>query len=245
MNFRFESAIRRTARRLGFDIRRYRPERSEAGRLARMLAVHDVDVVFDVGANVGQFASALRSAGYQQRLVSIEPLAAAWRQLEQASSGDAMWEALRCAVGAQDGEIELHIAANSVSSSPLAMLDTHAVAAPESIFVGTERVPLARLDTLARPFVSAGSVPFIKIDTQGYEDRVLDGATEVLSRAAGIQLELSLVPLYEGQQLFRALLDRLEATGFELWGIWPGFCDPGSGRMLQVDAILFRARRDP
>jgi hypothetical protein len=93
---------------------------------------------------------------------------------------------------------------------------------------------------LARQYLEADTVSFVKIDTQGYEGYVLDGMTGLLDNVRGIQLELSFVPLYEGQQLFDNLVARLHGLGFSIWGIWPGMCDPGSGRMLQVDAVFFR-----
>lgn len=237
----FESLIRQTANRLGIDIRRHHPETSDMARLSLMLASQKIDLVFDVGANTGQFAKSLRKAGYMQRLVSFEPLSIAHVQLMQASRNDSKWEiAPRAAIGGHDGEIEMHIAENSVSSSALDMLDSHVVAAPNSAYVGAERVPLLRLDTIVRDYLEPGSIPFLKIDTQGYEDRVLDGAAALLLKTKGVHLELSLVPLYEGQKLFDELVKRLQALGFSIWAIWPGFCDPQNGRMLQVDATFFR-----
>jgi hypothetical protein len=83
-------------------------------------------------------------------------------------------------------------------------------------------------------------VLFLKIDTQGYEDRVLRGAETLLKRTRGLQLELSLVPLYAGQRQFDELLPELQAAGFELWNMTPAFVDPVHGRLLQIDATLFQ-----
>ena len=69
---------------------------------------------------------------------------------------------------------------------------------------------------------------------------MLAGAQAVLPRMAGVQLELSLVPLYEGQQLFDKLFEKVKASGFELWSISPVLVDPQSGRLLQLDATFFR-----
>lgn len=236
-----ERFVRRTANRFGIDINRYRPMNSDVGRLASMLASHGVDIVFDVGANVGQFAQSLRHAGYQGGIISFEPLSAAHAQLLRASEGDAGWRvAPRMALGNHEGEIEIYVAGNSVSSSALGMLSSHANAAPTSVYVGTECVHLSTLDLVSSNYLRLDSVPFLKIDTQGYEDKVLNGAKDLLRNAVGLQLELSFVPLYEGQQLFDQLVNRLKASGFSIWGVWPGVHDPASGRMLQVDAAFFR-----
>lgn len=237
----FDMILQRIIRSAGLDLYRYRPERSPPARLSAMLAKHGVDLVFDVGANIGQFSQSLRAAGYSGRLVSFEPLSTAHAQLLRVSQGDVQWEvAPRVAIGEHEGEIDIHVAGNSFSSSALEMLDSHSKAAPGSAYVGSERVRLSRLDTLAPDYLRPDTVPFIKIDTQGYEDKVLNGATDLLGRVSGLQLELSFVPLYEGQQLFDPLVERLRALGFSIWAIWPGICDPRSGRMLQVDAIFFR-----
>jgi len=236
-----ERTLLHIMRSIGLDLRRYRPGTSEFDRLSSMLTNHGINLVLDVGANTGQFAKSLRDAGYTRRLISFEPLSTAHAQLLQASRNDARWEiAPRTAIGDHEGEIEMHIAGNSVSSSVLDMLDSHTSAAPGSAYVGTERAPLARLDTMALDYIKPGMIPFLKIDTQGYEDRVLDGASELLTKTRGLQLELSFVPLYEGQKLFDELVERLRTLGFSIWAIWPGFFDPYNGRMLQVDATFFR-----
>jgi len=242
MNFEsLEVLLRKAVNSVGIDLKRHRPSSSPAGRLAAMLGHHDVDLVLDVGANAGQFASDLRRGGFSARMLSFEPLASAHARLLSASRNDDLWEiAPQVAIGDQEGDIEIHVAGNSVSSSVLQMLDSHATAAPASKYVASERVRLATLDTMLRDLRIDSERLFLKIDTQGYEDRVLNGATETLTRVCGIQMELSFLPLYEGQQLFDPLVQRLHSLGFSIWAIWPGFCDTASGRMLQVDVVAFK-----
>ena len=236
-----KSLVKRAIRRLGFDLRRYHPASSEAAQIMAMLSVHGVNLVFDVGANIGQFGRSLRDASYSGRIVSFEPLSAAWKQLVATGRNDSMWEiAPRAAIGSDNGEIEIHIASNSASSSILDMLDSHVNAAPESRYIGSEKVPLRRLDSIGLNYLHPDSVAFLKIDTQGYEDRVLRGATDLFKRLVGLQLEMSLVPLYEEQLLFDDLREQLQAKGYALWGISPAFVDPNNGRLLQVDATFFR-----
>lgn len=206
-----------------------------------MLKHHNVSVVLDVGANVGQFALAIRNAGYDGRLVSFEPLQKAHTELLQASSVDPEWDiAPRVAIGSEVGEVEMNVACNSFSSSAMEMLPDLVKAVPDSARVSVERAPMMPLDIASRKFVSEQDVTFIKVDTQGYEGQVLDGATEVLNQAIGLHVELSLIPLYDGQPLFEEIVERIRDAGFGLWGIWSGIHDPESGRMLQVDGTFFR-----
>lgn len=237
----YEHIIRRTFNRFGFDLHRYRADHSSIGRLRHMLSAQAVDVVFDVGANVGQFAKALRQAGYRHKIVSFEPLTAAHAELLCESQHDGDWMiAQRAAIGDHDGEITIHVAGNSVSSSALGMLETHVSAAPASAYVGDESVPLHTLDSQIPTYLSVDNVPFLKIDTQGYEQYVLDGAPKLLDVVRGVQLELSLLPLYEGQRLFHDFLGYFKDRGFSIWSIEPGFSDSKLGRMLQVDVTFFR-----
>lgn len=236
-----EKALRTIANRAGIDIHRYRPDAGATGRLARHLASHAVNLVFDVGANTGQFAGALRNAGYRERIVSFEPLGAAYQHLMATSRNDSAWEiAPRMALGDAEGSVEMNVAGNSVSSSALPMLDLHAQAAPGSAIVATEKVGMSTFDAAAAPYFRADSVAFLKIDTQGFEDRVLDGAAGTLERVQGLQLELSTVPLYRGQSLCDTLIARLSDLGFAIWDVSPAFFDSRTGRLLQFDAVFFR-----
>jgi FkbM family methyltransferase len=237
--------IRRALRLLGLDVRRFRPGSSEDASLVAMLAAHRVNLVVDVGANTGQFGQALRSAGYGGRIVSFEPLSSARKQLVTAARNDALWDvADQMAIGSENGEIEIHIAGNSVSSSVLPMLESHAKAAPASVYVGSEKVPVRTLDSASSQYLRPDTVLFLKIDTQGYEDRVLRGAVTTLRRAIGLQLELSLMPLYEGQRQYEEMAKELKGMGFELWNMTPAFVDPRNGRLLQIDGTFFRPPAD-
>jgi FkbM family methyltransferase len=210
-------------------------------RLVAMLANHEVDLVVDVGANTGGYARSLRSAGFAGRILSFEPLMSAHGALVAASRMDTNWAvADRMALGDRNGVVSINVAGNSASSSIREMLETHRCAAPESAYVGREDVDVRRLDDVRLPFLDSAARPFLKIDTQGYEAEVLEGAAGILDRVRGVQLELTLSPLYQGQLLWRDLVDRLEVAGFGLWGMVPEFIDPKTGRMLQCDGIFFR-----
>lgn len=236
-----KKVLKRVINSTGFDLRRLSPSSNPAFQLLKALYRFDVDMVLDVGANVGQFASELRSIGYKGNLVSFEPLSAAHMALSKAARSDPKWHVHpRGAIGDHDGEIEINIAGNSVSSSVLHMTELHSSAAEGSGYVGVESVPLRRLDSVAPEYLAKCHRPFLKIDTQGFEWQVLDGARETLPRMQGVLCELSLVPLYEGGCLWMDMIRRLAAEGFTLWSIQKGFTDPRDGRTLQVDATFFR-----
>lgn len=236
-------AIKRWLRRAGLEASRHVRFRSFDERLIAFLDAHRVDVVLDIGASSGQYGEKLRGLGYGKRIVSFEPLEGPRRQLAAAARGDGLWDlAPACAIGERNGSIEIQISRNWESSSALRMLPAHLAAAPESEAVGVAQVEMRTLDSCAAQFLREGETVFAKIDVQGMEDRVLAGGPQVLSKAIGLQVELSLVPLYAGQPLLWDVIALLRRAEFELVDLEPSFIDPRNGRVLQIDGVFLAER---
>ncbi|BBX38712.1 FkbM family methyltransferase [Mycobacterium simiae] len=230
------------ARNTIFEVTRPYSETGWKRQFVKQLEAHRVDTVIDIGANSGQYASDLRMAAYTGRIVSFEPLSETFSLLLRNASKDPLWECRQCAVGDVDGMISINVAGNAgASSSILPMLKSHQDAFPPANYIGTEQVPIHRLDGLTPKVLGASSVVFLKIDVQGFEKQVIAGAQSTISdHVVGMQLELSFIPLYEGGMLIREALDLVYSLGFTLTGLLPGFTDPRDGRMLQADGIFFR-----
>jgi FkbM family methyltransferase len=199
-------------------------------------------VVLDVGANTGHFASTLRASGYGGRIVSFEPLPAPFAELARRSARDPAWECRRLALGDVDGSIDINVAANLCSSSALAMTELHLSGAPESRYIARERVPIARLDTVADELLPPGATAYLKLDIQGFELHALRGAERTLLHVEAIECELSLAPLYDGQPLFPAVVAWLDERGFDLIALERAFSHPVTGRLLQLDGLFVRRR---
>ncbi len=237
-----KNALKKSALRLGIEVHRYNPVESTEARLMGLIQTHRIDTIVDVGANDGGYGTLLRRGGFAGSIVSFEPLLEEHARLEALAKSDAKWFiAPRMALGGEDREVEIHVAGNSTSSSILPMNRRHEEAAPESRYVGVQRVPMRRLDQVQHAAIERAQRLMLKVDTQGYEMPVLAGAEGLLPRILGIQVELSVVRLYDGQVLYLEMIQWLLARGFELWGVMPGFVDAKSARMLQFDGVFFRA----
>jgi FkbM family methyltransferase len=233
--------VRRFARRLGYEILRPPEAFAAETTLNGLLLQENINLILDVGANVGQFVYKIRAAGYGGRIVSFEPQAAAHAELCISAARDQNWTvADRTALGAEVGILTLNKSANSVSSSILPMLASHSNAEPQAGYDGTEQVRVNRLDDLYT--LAPADRALLKIDVQGYEKPVLDGAKKLLSNCCAMIIEMSFIPLYEGQILAKQLWERLEAEGFEVWAFEPAFRDQKTGRMLQVDGLFVRRK---
>ncbi|PPD41667.1 MAG: FkbM family methyltransferase [Methylocystis sp.] len=231
-------AIQRFLRGFGWEIRRFTLD--EMHQFNTFLALNKVETVLDVGANIGQFATTLRQAGYKGRILSFEPQSAAHAELVRAAANDPLWDvAPRCAVGAAPGEIEMNISQNSVSSSALPILEQHTGSAPASRYVDKEKASVIRLDDC--DLFPRDRPTFLKIDTQGFEYEVLKGAPELLKSLVGVQMEASLAPLYEGQPDLLALIEHMRTAGYGIWTINQEFTDRETWRLLQANLLFFRS----
>lgn len=217
-------------------------ERSPEIQLRLALEHFKIDTIIDVGANTGQFASDLLKEGFAGEIYSVEPLPDAHRALTEAASPHPKWFVLPAvAAGRDERQVEITVAGNSYSSSVLEMLDRHISAAPNSAPVGRITVQQKPLDALVADVISRPRQLLLKIDTQGYEYPVLEGAPRCIEKAALVLLELSLQPLYRDQMLWLDLVAQMRRWNFEPWGLWPEFCDPHTGQLLQINGIFARS----
>jgi len=203
-----------------------------------------IDVILDIGANVGQFAQVLRTGGYHGHIISFEPLSSAHATLVATAASDPLWDvAERCAVGASDGWAEINIAGNSYSSSLLPMLDLHREAAPPSAYQGTEPCRVITLDSyIERTFSDPTTVFGLKIDTQGYESQVLAGLRHNHDRVKVVVCEMSLAPLYAHGPSMSELCRLLAELGYHCIALGPEFEDPRSGELLQTNGVFVKRR---
>ncbi|MBX3734625.1 MAG: FkbM family methyltransferase [Verrucomicrobiae bacterium] len=238
-----KTTIRRVFRRRGYDIVSYSPAFHTLARRRRFLDAVGVDLVLDVGANVGQYASQLREIGYAGKIVSFEPVTKAYKQLRKACEGDPQWIARNSALGDVSRKQEIKVSQNLESSSLLPMLSTHLEAVPESAVVAVEQIVVERLDEIIDEVAGAARRIFLKMDTQGYERMVVEGALGCLDRIVALQAEVSLVPLYEGETALCDFTGHLSKLGYSLAAIEPGYADARTGRMYQVDCVFFRPEK--
>ncbi len=229
-----KSLIKRVLESQGFTIVRH--------PIPTFFSELDFDVVLDVGANRGQYAIELRkNAGFTKKIVSFEPMSDAYHQLSEQMRGDTKWEGRNWAMGRERGTQEINIAGNSASSSLLDMLPTHSDVVTGSRYVAKEEIEVHVLDQEFSNFTEEGQQVLLKVDTQGFELEVLLGATESLQKIAALQLEISLLPLYEGAPLIEDIVSHVRAAGFVPFWFLPGFWNPKTHQQLQLDGLFVRS----
>ena len=224
--------IRSIIRKFGYDINYF-------GRF-KILKHLAIDLVLDVGANQGQYGKSLRRGGYRGNIISFEPLNSAFNQLKLCSKSDSLWQVNNYALGNENTNSIINISANSYSSSILSMTNAHSKLSKESAFVGEQNIVVKTLDSVLENIVDSDNNIFLKIDTQGYEKKVILGALNSLENIVGIQLEISLIELYKEEDLFLDMINFLDSKGFKTISIESGFFDHKTGFLLQSDLIFIR-----
>jgi FkbM family methyltransferase len=225
----------------GLFSRRPKMHKSPDGKLARILDDFSIDTVLDVGANIGQTHDKLRKSGFRGHIVSFEPVPSAHDTLMRKAGGDSDWDvAPRTAIGAAPGEADINVSEATDMSSILnanpALLET----LPKTQITEVVKTPVTTLDAEWSTYCKPEARVFLKVDTQGYERQVLNGASGSLKKLVGIQLELSLVPLYEGEETYLHYLSDLHDWGFEPFMIWENYFSRLHGRQMQIDVVFMK-----
>ena len=234
---------RKLANRLGFDLVKtdnvvsYPP-----ARRMKLISSCGINRVLDVGANVGQFVEEIKKLGYKGRIVSFEPLNAAFQELVKRASNDPNWETVNIALGNEDSKSKINVSENSFSSSLLDIKQTHLEAMASARFIGKEEITIRKMDSIFHQYVHAGDRIYLKLDAQGYEKHVIDGAEKSLEQIMCVQMEMSLVPLFENELLMADLVNRMAKKGFILWSLEDAFINPETGQLLQVNGIFVNNR---
>lgn len=185
---------------------------SKAPELIDFLLAREIDVVYDVGANVGQFATKLRALGYSGNIVSFEPVARVYEQLERRMRGDKKWIGHNLALGARSSREVINVSEATVFSSILSQNECATRYYPKARVDRTESIDVRSFDDMFEGRV--GRRAFLKIDTQGFERQVLEGAKRSLTQFHGLQLELPIEHLYDDEWNLPSALAFMANAGF-------------------------------
>ena len=216
------------------------PCRADLLRVGELIDLRDtlsrlqVDLVLDVGANVGQFGCDLRGIGYKSWIVSFEPSPKEFRQLKSlVDQRDAKWVAMEIALSSSEGEAELNITGDSSNNS---FFQLHGEASP------TVTVQTRRLDSLFDDlmFKTKASRVFLKMDTQGFDLEVFRGAGEQIRKVVGLMSEVSVRPLYPGMPHYIDSLREYEAAGFDLHSLYP-VSVTSQGSVIEYNCVMLRS----
>lgn len=222
----FIKALRKFARDHGYDVVKHKS-------IPELLKLHNVDLVVDIGANTGGFATEIREAGWTGRIESVEPQPNTFKQLKNKFSSDPLWNGRQIGLGSQDTTLSMNVYEMDVLSSFLEKIEDNPV-------IDRIEVEVRRMDGLLDEILKDSKRPFVKIDTQGFEMEILEGFGDRINDVVGWQLELSIEPLYEKQPPVEDVIAKMRSLGYSLWRVIPGLRDPHTLRAFEFDGVFFR-----
>ena len=199
-----------------------------------------VQTVIDVGAHNGEFSSAVHSVLQNARIYAFEPLPECCEKIRKDLGKNGFLKVFQVAIGDESGSVKFWRSSFSKASSILPMSNLHQAAFPWSAESEAIEVPLKSLDEFADT-LELQPKTLLKIDVQGFEDRVLRGAAHILDKVDFVLVEVSVAPLYDGQAQFDSIYSTLLGSGFEYSGNLDQLNSPLDGTVLQVDALFTRS----
>jgi len=237
---------RRIAGRLGYElIKKRKLNDTLEQHLANVFELEDINLVIDVGANVGQYARSIRLHGYAGRIASFEPVSSAFAALREESKFDPNWRSYHVALGAENTSAVIHRCAATEFSS---LLEVNSFARERfkwrTLPDGQEEVQMAMLSDLWAEITEFMETPraLLKLDTQGFDLEVLAGAGDAIRDVYAIQAELSLKSIYDGAPRYLDALAEFERKGFEVTGMYPVSRDKQSLAIVEYDCVLTRCK---
>lgn len=245
-----KGGLKRGLGRFGFFLGRYPNTYTLESHLAHLFQKLRINVVLDVGAHHGEFGEELRLLGYQGEIVSFEPVSENFAILQRRCREDSRWRAFPYALAAEEKTAELNVFSGSTFTSFLQPSEFGKEQFAAKLNVQRKvAVEVKRLDRIFAACLQGVSNPrvFLKMDTQGFDLEVIQGATGCLSAISGVQTELSVLPIYEKMaDGFSVVLPELNRHGFQVTGMYPVTRHPADQlRVAEFDCVLCRRPEPP
>lgn len=227
--------IRKFIQKLGFDFHRHYPAPDKMEYLKNF----NIHTILDIGANVGQFAKEMRQILPEAKIYSFEPIKECFEKLNENMRKDKNFKSFNFALGDKNESLEMNKSSYTPSSSILKMADVHKKLFPHTKENKSEQIEVKKLDDVAKNLNLEEEV-LIKVDVQGFEDKVIAGGTETFKRAGVVLIENSFVELYEGQPLFDYIYEKLKFLGFVYQGSLHEKLDGKTGQILFEDSLFIK-----
>lgn len=212
-----------------------------AQHLTNVIKSRKIDCVLDVGANIGQYGKFLREIGFEGHIVSFEPVKEVFELLKKNSEGDNKWLCYNLALSNEAASKDINVYSGTQFSSFLDVNDYSKNIWNDLSSVSKEKVNVVRLDDMFEEIVEKTDSKnyYLKLDTQGFDLNVFQGAMKSLVHVKAMQSELSLISVYDGMQDPYKILNNYHTQGFFISGLYPINRDK-SLAIIEYDCVLVR-----
>jgi FkbM family methyltransferase len=224
-----------------FDLERRLSAYLSQQHVAELLRRYRVNCVLDVGANRGQYGRRLRRIGFQGHIVSFEPVAATFAELQEAAAADPRWTAYPYALGREDATASMNVVPGTLSSL-LPATEFGSARYARLREPSAEEVHVRRLDGILDEVLAhvPAPRPYLKLDTQGFDLEAFAGLGDRVGEIVAMQSEVSVVEIYAGMPPMAQALEAYQAAGFEITALFPVSREAETGRVLEFDCVMVR-----
>jgi FkbM family methyltransferase len=198
--------------------------------------------IFDVGANIGQSAIAFNVLFPEAEIYSFEPIPQCYQIMASRTKSIPKIHLFNMGLGEVSTEADFALNEFSGSSSFLPLTDAHKEIYEYAKNTTTIKAVVKRLDDIA-PALDAKPPIMMKIDVQGFEDKVIKGGQKTVEKSSVVIVETSFRHLYDQQPLFQDVYNSLNKLGFEYRGALENMYEPKTGEILQSDSLFVRSTR--
>ena len=209
--------------------------------LLKVMNFHGIDMVLDVGASWGGYAKTLRRFGFKNKIISFEPVSDLHSKLLKNSLNDVNWQVHKKIIVSNKKvkKLLINVSKDFDNSSLLNLTKLHTENHQNAKYSHKEEIECDTLDNLIDYYSIDEKNLMLKIDVQGSEMDVLKSGINNLTKFKLVQIELSLQPLYEGQILYKEIIDFMNDNNFDIWSIYPGYKKKSIGQLYQFDVIFY------
>jgi FkbM family methyltransferase len=191
--------VRKAVRARGYDMVHYVPWKN-------LFAHCGIDLILDVGANIGQTYESFRWAGFEGPIYSFEPHPEVFKRLQ--SQPGHSWQRFQYALSSQTGQAKFHVTNYDVANS------LHKPVMDGLNVVGEISVQTYRLDELWTKQGFTAKRVFLKIDAEGHDLEVIKGASGILDRIQLIMVETGALPRFQGEPSLPEMVNFMDGLGF-------------------------------
>lgn len=216
--------------------------------LLKILDALAINCILDVGAHKGDFGCEVRRIGYRGRIVSFEPVAQNFEELSRTASADPLWRVFPFALGERSEHADINVFGGSTLHSLLTpSAYGRSMFGDKLALRRTERIEVRRLDEVLGLCLEGLPQPrmYLKLDTQGYDLAVVEGAGSSLDRMLALQTEVALRSIYQDMRnTLCNTIPELEKRGFGVTGLFPITRDKDDGlQIIELDCVMIRNRK--
>jgi FkbM family methyltransferase len=223
-----------------FDLRRKGVTASQYLRYAqKWMRQLNPQTIFDIGANTGQSAIALNALYPDADVYSFEPIPDCYASLVARTKSFSKIHPFNIGLGDSIGDLDFEVNEFPAASSFLPITNAQKETFDYASATQKISVEIDTLDNIAASLDLKTPI-LIKIDVQGFEDKVLLGGSATIRKSDVIIVETSFKHFYDNQPLFHEVYEIMRNFGFDYRGSLENMCDPKTGEILQSDSLFVR-----